>query len=93
MLTGFVPPSGYDLTNEYVQHMQYKPRAIDSQLDIGAFEYNTISGTQTSHLPVSSLNIFPNPANGQIFISGSFDKASNYAGNYRSFRKSNSDVR
>lgn len=61
--------SDYDLTNEYLEHQSSVPRAVDLELDIGAFEVGTSVGIWEDH-PSEQISVQPNPTANFVTLRG-----------------------
>lgn len=60
-------PAGHNLSEEYVKHMQSVTRPVNGNLDLGAFELGVPLSLNKDPLQ-ETVNIFPNPSNGEIQI-------------------------
>ncbi len=66
VLSSYSYPTNYNLSEQYVKHMQRIPRPINGNIDLGAFEISLpLSIHETS---LTDQNIFPNPTTGILNI-------------------------
>jgi hypothetical protein len=59
-------PIGYSVGFEYVKHQQKEIRNISGLIDLGAFEYSSL--TEINQPDTGTIAIFPNPAHEKVYI-------------------------